>query len=147
MADLLKLAERCERAEGPEKALDREIALAIGWVRLTPSEARRKNPAWFHPDDCRDGKPVYDSLHGTDVWRDPLAYTASLDAAMTLLDGETFFHLSRFSPGEGPAEAHVYPNRHIGDDYNAFGATPALALTAASLRALSSLKGEGSTDA
>ncbi len=64
----------------------------------------------------------------------PLDYCASLDAAMTLIDGEVFFHVSRFSPGEGGASAHVYPNRGLGDDYEGNAATPALALCAAALK-------------
>jgi hypothetical protein len=62
-------------------------------------------------------------------------FGSSLDAAMTLVDHDVFFHVSRFSPGNGPCEAHVYPNRCLGDDYEATGATPALALCASALRA------------
>jgi hypothetical protein len=65
------------------------------------------------------------------------AYTASLDAAMTLLDDDWFFHVSRFSPEScRRGQAHVYPNRHLGDDYECEdAASPALALCAAALRA------------
>ena len=67
-------------------------------------------------------------------------YTASLDAAMTLINGDTFFYLSRFDlVADGRSEAHVYPNRYVGDDYKAEAATPALALCAAALRARASL--------
>lgn len=63
-------------------------------------------------------------------------YTRSLDAAMTLIDADTFLHVSRFdAEADGRSEAHVYPNRCVGDDYQAEAATPALALCAAALRA------------
>lgn len=55
------LAERIERAEGPDRALDAEIALAVG-LDIGRSKA--------HPQDNR--LP---------------AYTGSVDAAMSLLDG------------------------------------------------------------
>lgn len=83
--ELLALAKRCEQASKPDNVLNRAIARAVGWGYRTPSEAGRKSPAWFHPDDCRDGKPVLDSLHGTDVWREPSPYVFSLDAALTLV--------------------------------------------------------------
>jgi hypothetical protein len=136
---LLNLAERCEAASGPDRVLNRAIARAVGWGYQTPSEAGRKNPAWFHPNDCRDGKPVLDSLHGTDVWREPLDYVASLDAAVALVpEGCTWELSTDFSP----PHAGIYID--LGDEpqCQADAATPALALTAASLRARAS----GATD-
>jgi hypothetical protein len=131
-AGLLDLAARCEAAGKPSKALNREIALAVGWVRQTPSEARRSNPAWFHPDDCRDGHVLMDSLHGTTMWREPLDYTASLDAAMTLVpDG---WHFSLHANGGDLSRAAVYGFAPKPDDW-CYGATPAVALCAAALRA------------
>lgn len=134
MNKLIKLAERCEKAKGPTKVLDREIALAVGWVRLTPGS---KHPAWFHPDDCRDGKVIYDSLHGTDVWRDPLAYTASLDAAMTLVP-EEFGRPSAFTIQRSRnfgCCAVVWVNSEFNRSVRGDAATPELALCAAALRA------------
>lgn len=87
MGDLANLLERVEKAEGADKALSREIQCRVGgWYRRTPSEGRTRHPTFIHPDDCRDGKPVYDSLHGTDIWREPPDVTASLDAALALAE-------------------------------------------------------------
>jgi len=148
---MISLAERCEAARLPNKALNREVARAVGWGYQTPSEARRSNPAWFHPSDCRDGKPVIDSLHGTDVWREPLDYLGSLDAAMTLVptteDGwgwaiRYYSELSRKAYAEVWIRDDADPE--TGDYLKSTGATPALALCAASLRARAlSTVGEG----
>jgi hypothetical protein len=138
------LVRRVESATGPSKALDREIALAVGWVRLSPSEARRSNPAWYHPEDCRNGKPIIDSLHGTDVWRDPIAYTASLDAAMSLVPEGWFWmagnrdritpraYVENGEPSFVGISSRRNPNRLW---FEVTAATPALALVAAALRA------------
>lgn len=85
--DIAGLIERLETATGPSKSLSRDIQCRVGgWYRRTPSEGRTRHPTFIHPDDCRDGKPVYDSLHGTDIWREPPDVTASLDAAMALVE-------------------------------------------------------------
>lgn len=138
MSELMRLAKRCEQASGPGKALDREIALAVGWVRQSPSEAGRRHPAWFHPDDCRDGKPVLDSLHGTDVWRDPLPYTASIDAAMTLVDARALWAVGCMEAGPFARLCWPMPDGGFGGGYHeASAATVPLALCAAALRARS----------
>ena len=131
-AAIAELADRVEAAIWPQndRILNREVARAVGWGYRTPSEHGRKNPAWFHPDDCRDGRPVMDSLHGTDVWREPLDYLGSLDAAMTLVpDG---WSLGQWTIIGKPDSARIWRD---GCDVLARGATPALALTAAALRA------------
>lgn len=94
------LAERIEQAEGPGRDLDREIAIASGRV-----------PLGFEHDE-----------------RWP-TYTASLDAAMTLVP-----------ECEGwVIDGRSYPEAEIcclnGDIVGAAAATPALALCAAALRA------------
>jgi hypothetical protein len=60
MTDLLQLADRCEKATGPDRQLDADIFTALKLV----------------PDRKHDGYPFY-------------AFTQSLDAAMTLVpEGE-----------------------------------------------------------
>ena len=89
---LVALAGRCEAATGANNALNREVALACGWHRYSPSEIHKSNPGWIAPEDFigehvrKDGRrsPILDSLHGTSIWREPRNYLASLDAAMTL---------------------------------------------------------------
>lgn len=137
MADLLAVAEACEAAPRASKALNRDIARAVGWGYQTPSEGRRKHPSWFHPDDCRNGSPVLDSLHGTDVWREPSDYAGSVDAAMSLLpDGmklvlDTHHMIAtvyEYWPITSPEDQGFA-------SYQAEAATPALAIVAAALRA------------
>lgn len=138
MTDLNELADLCERAAGPDKALNRAIARAVGWGYQTPSEAKRSNPAWFHPDDCRGGKPVFDSLHGTDVWREPSDYVGTLDAAKTVVpQGWKMRQMNCSAPCADDRSWHI--NLHGGregeDTFVGRGPTIELALCAAALRA------------
>lgn len=110
MADnLLDLAERVERATGPDRELDADIALATGWKH-------RSGADW----------------HRVLEWERP-AWTASLDAAMQLVpEGMERRVLNICSSGQ--TRALIYYNkamRYCSGD----AATPALALTAACLRA------------
>lgn len=123
-ATLLALAERVEALSGPDREVDAKIADAIHW----------------------DDPIVYED--------DPrlLAFTASLDAAMTLVpEGWNWMAGNRDQP---LARAYVNngelafvgagmrrnPNRQW---YETTAATPALALTAAALRAHAAIAGEG----
>jgi hypothetical protein len=134
---LLALAERVEALTHADKAVNRAVARAVGWGYQTPSEAKRKNPAWFHPDDCRDGKPVIDSLHGTDMWREPLNYLGSLDAAVKLVPEGAAWEIHRTIGGQFWADVSVsLGDAWWSDQGCTVAATPALALTAAALRAL-----------
>jgi hypothetical protein len=93
---LLELAERCEKATGPDVDLDLDISEATGgWKALA-------------------------------TWKG-VSYTASLDAAMTLVpDGQNFNLFWRAEEGAGFAGV---------DGSSTKAATPALALCAAALRA------------
>lgn len=85
--ELLKLAERVEALSGPDREVDKLIAVENGWC-LHPSDRQR--------DDSAQSDTCYTCLDcGADSWGNtgptgqkrsaPLpAYTASLDAAMTL---------------------------------------------------------------
>lgn len=141
-ATLLALADRVEAAimPLPDRTLSRAIARAVGWGYQAPSEARRKGPAWFHPDDCRDGKPVLCGLHGTDVWREPLDYVGSLDAVLTLVDPDAFWRVGHDGDGPDPALfkaiASVSKEGEIAITFRtATAVTAPLALCAAALRA------------
>lgn len=86
-----ELIARLEAATEGSRELDCLIAWCVGWKRWTPSDAKahgtthKKHGGWIHPDDVRDGRIVWDSLHGTEIWRDPPSYTVSLDAARALV--------------------------------------------------------------
>ncbi|WP_103727617.1 hypothetical protein [Novosphingobium sp. HII-3] len=120
---LLALAERVEKATGPDRELDRLIAPLVG-IRVVEEG---------HPL----GRCYYDENgHGVPL---PL-FTASLDAAMTLVP-EGY----EFAVGTGRKE-HMTENGRkpwawcaTGSDLVdglSLSATPALALTAACLRSL-----------
>ena len=126
--ELVKLAERAEAASGPDRELDREIAVAVG-----------------HPWD-------YAADWGSRGHERPVAfpYTASIDAAMMLVPpayrltslaeydtsmGEQL--AGRWTVGLVPREhSHLktYEQR-VSAMGRAEAATPALALCAAALRA------------
>lgn len=143
-ATLLALAERVEAAAWPQptRELNREVALAVGWFRRTPSESGKKYPTWIHPDDCRNGQPVFDSLHGTEIWREPSNYLGSLDAALTLVpEGHVWLvaNVGLNDEGKGPlsgkCSAISAPPADTEHIEPCEAATPALALCAAALRA------------
>ena len=109
---LLELAEQCEAATGPDRLTDQ----AIGWVCGTQR--------W------RGSQPDYDGPH----------YTASLDAAMSLVPSNCVWSAGDWKANGHCASASVWPpekDRPEGFHGIAQASTPALALVAAALRALS----------
>lgn len=133
MTDLADLLKRVTEASGSDKALARAIQCEVGgWYRRTPSEGRTKHPTFIHPDDVRDGKPVYDSLHGTDVWPDVPDVTASLDAALVLVHRLGFSGIiNTWRPFANVARDGSFSPGNMAEHV-----TPALALLAALLKAL-----------
>lgn len=112
-AEIIALAERVERAEGPDRWLDSDIALSQGWHQLPGDN-------WIGP-------------HAEIVVPD---YTASLDAAMTLVPSGFLWTMdswdgSRWSAG-------IWRDRRwlVHTSEKRTSKTPALALTSASLRAI-----------
>ncbi len=146
MTDTTKLAERIEALDGMNNngdmtILTADIARALGWVRVTPSEAGNKTGHWVAPEDCRDGKPVYCSLHGTEIHRSPPNWLWSLDAAMTLVPkGWEWLKLLR-TDGRNHIAVEDTSNREANFGYFSIAATPALALSAAALRAQDATNG------
>lgn len=129
---LLGLAERCWKAEGPDRELDRAIAPIIG-IRVVDEG---------HPL----GRCYYDENgHGVPL---PL-FTASIDAAMTLVpDAYRLTSLAEYGQGLGRLVGKwgcvLVPRNLEGLDTfekqfatmaDAKAATPALALCAAALKA------------
>lgn len=121
---LLELAERCEVAAGPDRVLDYEIARALNIVALPPDPIEKVTRGW------------HESVHylggGVSQGKEARAYTASLDAAMTLA-GATARHVEWC---DGYVEACCFSfDEYDSACYTAKAATPALALCAAALRA------------
>lgn len=118
--DLLELAERCERATGPGRELD----CAIG--RLAGAAKEQPDGTWmtYHKDGY---------AHSIN----PPAYTASLDAAMTLVDPRALW--AHGSMEEGPFARLCWPMPNggfVGGYVEASAASVPLAICAAALRAL-----------
>jgi hypothetical protein len=107
---LLELAERCEKATGPDRELDMRIALAFGLL---------------HHE--QGGSPYADE------------YTASVDLAIPLVGTARFILDKRAFAGtrSGGYRADVWqaPLTVYGETTRAWAVTPALALCAAALRA------------
>jgi hypothetical protein len=90
------------------------------------------------------GWPVLDSLHGTDIHRDPPRYTTSLDAAVALVDYmlPNYWWLARSDEAEGGfgnlGPIGTSPNSG-GPGYPSYAKTAPLALCLAVMRARASL--------
>lgn len=121
--DLLRLADEVEKATGPDRRLDASIASLVRLEKV-PHWARTWSGPW-KPTEV--GSVVLMQIDGTPgphfMARE---YTASLDAAMTLVP-EGWFKLQPDSLKGWAALAVVGPWAHA--------ATPALALCAAALKA------------
>jgi hypothetical protein len=129
---LLALAERCEQAAGPDRALDAEILCAIHGFTIH----KDSNPAngyfafW-------EGEPEKSRCVNSSSW-DRL--TGSLDAAVTLVPEGYYWQAAngkrRHSEPQACADLFVAHGPNRGDmSFTADAATPALALCAAALRA------------
>jgi hypothetical protein len=126
MSDLLKLAERCEAATGPDRELEAHI-----WCALHGKKYMGHNIAYGTEDVvqvefteppkracCVSGR----YLPHASPW------TSSLDAAMTLVPDSYDWAVFKTNGG---LTVHAW----CGDRTDIFAATPELALCAASLRA------------
>lgn len=142
--DILALADRVEKAEGPSYALDCAI-----WDAIYPGE----RVARFEKLTAK-GQPYHKRLGPADLdgYVQPLrAFTASLDAAMTLVPENHAVDLTMWGAmWGGKHRARVLPLHKDGERWLHHGSdphfcvnasTPALALTAASLRAIAEAGG------
>jgi hypothetical protein len=144
-ADQLRdLARRVEAAQGADRAIDAEV-----WAHTVKREALARAGDWKvargWDGTCSGALVVWDQppphAAGTGaIWGPAPAYTASLDAAVSLVPAGHSWSVYGGEREEGHATAYCVPNggrlpwpRWV-DDVNA--AKPALALTAAAMRAL-----------
>jgi hypothetical protein len=129
----MELAARCEQASGADRDLDAAIAFAAGVYdfklrhgfddcRIIRGERRSETSLEVRVVGPNGGTLIYDEPYER--------YTASLDAAMTLVDENGCSLL-------GPMMHSRLWQATCGEDgeHQADAATPALALTAAALRA------------
>ncbi len=127
--DLEALAERCEQASGPDRELDIAILTTVLGYRDVHGDGNlfdRGNDGYWFVDDC--------SIHQLP------SPTASLDAAMTLVPEPHKWSITA-AHGDDRWQAWVWSINYGPNWYEA--ATPALALTAAALRAHSLAHQEG----
>lgn len=114
----MTLAHRIEAAEGADRALDGDIAEHLGLV--PPWVSKRLNPRWATWSG------------GRDYWDAP-AYTASIDAALTLVPEGCEWIVEAYTSNGVKAE-HVRASAWVSGAPRCFAATPALALCAAALK-------------
>lgn len=136
MSALMELASRVESATGADRELDALIEVAIGaWPNTFEAEqSGTDEDEWSVVEREPGGRKV-------DRFR-PERFTASLDAALTLLlPAQRLRGFGEGKSGRWAADIACRDTRRglaIGQ-----GATPALALTAAALRARASMEGAG----
>ena len=129
---LLALAARCEAGTGPDRALDVAIFRAVtpGAKQYRPKSSTARKVGLTEVGGCIVPNP---------------AYTASLDAATTLVPaGWASHHSNRPWLAETnikPAEASVWARFQGAASFTGSAPTPARALTAAALRALAAEAG------
>lgn len=130
---LLNLAERCEKATGPDRELDADLDVALFGGVTVWKQANYTMESY--PASRRESKHHVGGFVNNHV---PL-YTASLDAAIALVE--------RMKPGWGfylrsDKEGHgcglVYPDAFRVTPCHCMGATPAIAVCLALFRALES---------
>lgn len=124
-----ELIEKLEKATGPDRELDAEIAVLITKSARMPSADDRF-------EKCEAGTFWVRSAHGLSL-HDAAPYTASLDAAMTLVphvEPRTHWHLRCYPHGCYSAiVSDAYP---VGTHYGGQHMTsPAIALCIAALKA------------
>lgn len=128
MTGYLELAARCEQATGPDGLPMERLCWEI-WIAVNEPEAKLEGNGSDRGWKVRlGGSP----LGGGKIIKfgSPPTFTASLDAAMTLVPETAGFTLQQLGH---PCIASVFVPQQ--QEQGGHGATPALALTAAALRA------------
>lgn len=136
---LTDLITRLEQATEGSMGLSRGIAVAVGWHKVKTRYSRHGTEkwGWIAPQDWIGGTsehPILDSLHGTTISREPLDYTRSLDAALTLVPND---HLWLLEPGGATVATDRDHHSYYTTQFDGSHAVPAIALCIACLKALS----------
>lgn len=138
---LIELAERCEKAAGPDRSLDLEILTAITGKQWRYSQAWENNTDLVFEERADDAIEIMDPFNEFPEIRMVPKFTASLDAALKLVpNGWGFKADCGLGWGNSFTVGHVGENR-LYDWPDSYGraATPPLALCSAALRARASL--------
>jgi hypothetical protein len=128
---LIALAERVEALTGPDRGLDLAVILASGSHVLERRGRDRKE--WLYKVGASNCNRLDPDCYSYGPFALP-RFTASLDAAMSLVPEGAIFVVMRAV--DGLIYASLDGERPI------CAATPALALTAAALRAIAETEGE-----
>ena len=143
MIDVDKLIERLEKATGPDRELDADIARAIGWSQIEGDEVGHWD-TWSIPSVwVGTGQDRWLSPDGQKFDFMPHTFTASVDEALSLVPEGAVWHLmtdcgnlNRTKVGpQGNPRASIYRADERSLFIQADAATPALALCIACLRA------------
>jgi hypothetical protein len=134
-AKLLELAERCEKATGPDRELDLAISETLGNCLHDPVV---KEVAWS--DGTKDLVPVCTKCGAKNAYREWRMFTRSLDAAMTLVPEGATWELTSEGAANVLAPIPGAPGWFTDEPVQA--STPALALIAAALRAIAAQQEE-----
>lgn len=125
-----ELIERLERSAGPDRELANDVLFACGWTAHETSIGPSRHVVWESPDG-----------HGFEDGDQPDP-TASIDAALTLVPEGcrwTVFHPAYdqgiYQDGKAGADIHSPRSSGGGPRWKGFGATPAIALCIAALKA------------
>lgn len=120
MSALLVLAERCEAAMGPDRNLDYQLDyVRCNWPVIPPAPDEKEWAELAEADDL------------------PRAYTASLDAALTLAESDAY------RTGDGLADDHPYSiltSAMVDCPLNGFNEALPRFVCAAALRAIAAVK-------
>ena len=77
-----ELIERLKQATGADRELDAAIALGLGWLQCGTH-------TWWNAEQVAEARRKKRSKWSTGYPRELPAFTASIDAALTLADSET----------------------------------------------------------
>lgn len=144
-AEIEKLIERLEKATGPDRELDAEIAATLRIYRGQHKWAAEWSGEW------RAAKGLVHLMgeFGSRGNFRPPAFTESIDAAASLGPDESGFSIDTLGKGNGWGLGDTKPRavRNQSEDQwtyhgweGASGATPAIALCIASLKAIAALR-------
>jgi hypothetical protein len=141
MTDLSALADEIERLDGPSREMDARICAAFGISIDQPNTDGLLGDRWVRVSDDElrvEFGTFYEGENHCIASRKPLPVTASLDAALTLLDPRAMWAVVKME--EGPLARLCWPQPNggfLGGYIESRAATPELALCAAALRARS----------
>lgn len=143
---MLALASRVEGLTGPDREMDAVVHNKIG-APLPDAFCGVPVVLDYGELECTFTMPIGSGEHAMRVRYECPAYTASRDAAISLVpEGWTYINLEVCARGTPNQRCRVSVERLLDDGtderVHGYAATPALALAAAALRALAA-QGEG----